>query len=225
MRFGRLSAALVGAAMLSLSAFASRADSGTPANLISTGDFDFYVLTLSWSPGFCDSGGARKSSDQCAPGAGEGFVVHGLWPDNASRDDPQDCGSAGYVSGEALAQTRGVYPNEGLARYEYAKHGTCSGLSPENYFAAVKFIRDQFAIPDMLRAPHEAIRASPAEIENAFIAANANLTPANMAVTCGRGELIDVRFCVSKRLNAFVNCTKVSGHSCHSQSITVAPLR
>ena len=25
--------------------------SGAPANLVATGDFDFYVLTLSWSPG------------------------------------------------------------------------------------------------------------------------------------------------------------------------------
>ena len=79
------------AALLVLSALAvspSRADA--PANLVSTGNFDFYVLTLSWSPGFCDNGGESKSPDQCATGSGQGFVVHGLWPDNLNALDPSD---------------------------------------------------------------------------------------------------------------------------------------
>ena len=41
-----------------------------------------FVMALSWSPGFCDLDGDSKSPRQCAAGAGYGFVVHGLWPDN-----------------------------------------------------------------------------------------------------------------------------------------------
>jgi ribonuclease T2 len=197
----------------------------TPAKFVSTGDFDFYVLTLSWSPGFCDTGGDEKSPDQCAAGSGEGFVVHGLWPDNQDRADPSDCGRPERLSSEALAEVGGVYPNAGLARYEYGKHGTCTGLSPEAYFGAVKYARDQFAVPDYLKAPRERIKTTPSQIVRDFIAANPNLTANNMAVTCGRGELIDVRFCLSKNLGAFVVCPKVSGHSCHATSISVAPLR
>jgi len=214
------------AALLVLSALAvspSRADA--PANLVSTGNFDFYVLTLSWSPGFCDNGGESKSPDQCATGSGQGFVVHGLWPDNLNALDPSDCGGGEYVSGAALEETRGLYPNSGLARYEYNKHGTCTGLSAENYFAAVKYARAQFAIPDMLKAPSEPFDTTPREIESAFIAANPNLTTGSMAVTCEGGELIDVRFCVSKDLGSFIECPKVARHTCHSSSISVSPPR
>src|SRR6202048_5448751 len=44
------------------------------------GEFDFYVLSLSWSPSFCEAAGDRgKKQVQC----GErpySFVVHGFWP-------------------------------------------------------------------------------------------------------------------------------------------------
>ena len=211
--------------IFSLGATAPSRAQSTPSNLLATGDFDFYVFTLSWSPGFCDTGGANKSPDQCAVGSGQGFVVHGLWPDNVSRPYPQDCGSAGFVSGAALRQTHGVYPAEGLARYEYGKHGTCTGLSADNYFAAVKWVRDEIAIPPMLKAPHSGLNVSPYDIENAFVAANPNLTTANMAVTCARGELIDVRICIAKTLDGFADCPKISGHSCRSRTISVSPLR
>src|SRR5687767_15954008 len=45
------------------------------------GQFDFYVLALSWSPSFCQATAerGREAREQC----GErpySFVVHGLWP-------------------------------------------------------------------------------------------------------------------------------------------------
>ncbi|MBG1262616.1 ribonuclease T2 family protein [Nostoc commune] len=46
---------------------------GTP------GKFDFYVLTLSWSPDYCAANGSRDQQ-QCGSGRKLGFVLHGLWP-------------------------------------------------------------------------------------------------------------------------------------------------
>src|SRR5215212_5317363 len=48
------------------------------------GEFDFYVLSLSWSPSFCDAASERGNSGrnqqaQCG-GRPFSFVVHGLWP-------------------------------------------------------------------------------------------------------------------------------------------------
>jgi ribonuclease T2 len=189
------------------------------------GAFDFYVFTLSWSPGFCDLGGADKSPTQCASGKGAGFVVHGLWPDRAYGPNPENCQYGVAIPSAALQETIGVYPDEGLARYEYLKHGTCSGLDPEAYFGTVKTLRDAIVVPEALRAPHQAQSLAPSELERAFTTANANLQPANMAITCQRGELVDVRICVSKDLRAFANCPKVAGHTCHASSISVAPLR
>src|SRR3981189_389823 len=48
------------------------------------GEFDFYVLSLSWSPSFCEEASERGNSGrsqqaQCG-GRPFSFVVHGLWP-------------------------------------------------------------------------------------------------------------------------------------------------
>lgn len=192
---------------------------------VATAPFDFYVMTLSWSPGFCDTGGADKSPEQCAAGSNEGFVVHGLWPDNRRSADPEDCDPNADASPDALSSARGLYPTDGLARYEYRKHGTCTGLSAPDYFAAVRFARDGLNIPDMLKAPHQAQRLAPQAIEQAFIDANPNLHPDNMAVTCARGDLIDVRICLTRDLKAFSTCPKVSGHTCQRSAVAVPPLR
>ena len=138
---------------------------GAPAGAETAGDFDYYVFTLSWSPGFCDTGGADKQPGQCARGAGDGFVVHGLWPNRADGPNPEDCAADASVTAAALRLTDGVYPDEGLARYEYRKHGTCSGLDAQAYFAAVKSLRDAIFIPDFLNAPHEALRLAPGELD------------------------------------------------------------
>ncbi len=181
-------------------------------------------MTLSWSPGFCDLGGEDKSPQQCAVGASNGFVVHGLWPDNRRGSDPEDCGAGGPSSAE-LANARDLYPTAGLAAYEYRKHGTCTGLSVRDYFAAVRYVRGQLVIPPMLQAPRERQRLSPRDIQQAFIDTNANLKPTNMAVTCVRGELVDVRFCLTRDLRAFATCPKVTSRTCRSDSISVAPVR
>ena len=219
--FARPALAVIAGAFAFLGLTAAFAGSLPP---VATAPFDFYVMTLSWSPGFCDLGGDDRSPQQCAIGSGNGFVVHGLWPDNRRGSDPEDCGYGGLSSAE-LANARGLYPTTGLAAYEYRKHGTCTGLSARDYFAAVRYARDNIAIPTMLQAPHEPHRLSPRDIEQAFIEVNANLKPTNMAVTCVRGELVDMRFCLTRDLRAFAICPKVYSRSCRSDSISVAPVR
>src|SRR3954465_1979926 len=58
------------------------------------GEFDFYVLALSWSPSFCESAQERGSQGrsqqiQCG-GRPFSFVVHGLWP-QYERGSPNFC--------------------------------------------------------------------------------------------------------------------------------------
>ncbi|MCC2111314.1 MAG: hypothetical protein KDJ16_04705, partial [Hyphomicrobiales bacterium] len=46
------------------------------------GDFDYYVLSLSWSPSYCEAEGDPREP-QCRkerPSRRYAFVVHGLWP-------------------------------------------------------------------------------------------------------------------------------------------------
>jgi len=184
-------------------------------------EFDFYVFTLSWSPGFCDTGGADKSPSQCAVGSGTGFVVHGLWPDNSFGRDPQNCQYGVAIPSDALRLTDGVYPDEGLARYEWRKHGSCTGLSPGDYFDSVARARANVVIPEsFVKLPSDENLAT-MDIERAFLDANPRLRPGMLSVGCQRGVLEEVRICLTKDLRDFRACPEVARRGCRSREIRV----
>lgn len=184
--------------------------------------FDFYVLALSWSAGFCEL--VEGARDQCEPGRGLGFVVHGLWP-QYERGFPSNCPGPGAPSRIALSHAEGVFPDERLARYEWRKHGTCSGKSPSDYFADVARARALVTIPTAFSHPREAQTYAPLDIARAFYDANPRLRPGMMAVGCRRGMLQEVRICMSKDLREFRACPEIVQRSCRSREISVpAPM-
>ena len=205
------------------SSFGRRNGSG-PRGASIPGQFDFYVLSLSWSPGFCATGGDDKGRDQCRTGSNIGFTVHGLWP-QYDRGYPSDCNGSRSPSRIALQATDGVYPDEGLARYEWRKHGTCSGLSAMEYFTAVKRARDAVTIPPRFKDPHQGQVLSPADVDRAFTEANPRLRPGMVAAICQRGTLDEVRICFSKDLKDFQACPEVARAECHAQSVQVPAVR
>ncbi|MFC6791155.1 ribonuclease T [Methylobacterium komagatae] len=189
----------------------------------SPGDFDFYVLALSWSPTYCEGEGARRDEPQCAPGRGLGFVVHGLWP-QYSRGYPQNCSAVQRpITQQAMEVAGQVYPSEGLARYEWRKHGTCSGLDPAAYFSAAKQARRAVTIPDTLKTGGQSL--APIEIARRFVAANDGLRPDMMAVSCARGQLTEVRICFSKDLRGFTACPDLARSNCRAPQITLDSAR
>ena len=202
-----------------------RRNGSGPRGASQPGQFDFYVLSLSWSPGFCATGGDDKGRDQCRSGADVGFTVHGLWP-QYDRGYPSDCrGSTRVPPRAALAETDGVYPDEGLARYEWRKHGTCSGLSPTDYFAAAKQARDAVMIPPRFKDPRQAQSLPPADVERAFTDANPRLRPGMLAAVCERGTLDEIRICFTKDLKSFQACPEVQREACRGGSLSVPPVR
>lgn len=82
-----------------------------------------------------------------------------------------------------------------LAWYQWKKHGRCSGLEPEAYFGAARRVYGALGLPE----PADG-RASAAAIEAAFLKANPALTPDGVIVTCGRGQLQEVRVCLTAEL-------------------------
>jgi ribonuclease T2 len=178
------------------------------------GNFDFYVLALTWSPGFCEAEGGRKARDQCEPGRGLGFTVHGLWP-QFERGYPIECAPAARTpSRPALEEVRGVYPDEGLARYQWRRHGSCAGKSPADYFRDVRRARERINIPDAFRSLSREVRMTPLDIERAFTDANPGLRPGMMAVVCRRGMLQEVRICFEKDLRGFQDCAEIDRSGC-----------
>jgi len=120
-----------------------------------------YVLALSWQPGFCASD-AGTDKTECAGDAASELTLHGLWP-NADRNgdghlDADDDYCLGADRARLLATDRrdwaklppvplsadlrrrlgDVMPGmrSQLERHQWVKHGSCSGLGPERYFAA-----------------------------------------------------------------------------------------
>jgi ribonuclease T2 len=193
---------------------------GTP------GDFDFYVLALSWSPGFCELDGNRsRDREQCADGAGLRFVVHGLWPQN-ERGYPSDCGPAGRTPSRiALEQAEGLFPTESLARYQWRKHGTCTGSSPADYFRDVRRARDAIVIPPALAKVERDQSWTAIDLERAFVAANPGLRTDMMSVACKRGALQEVRICFGKDLRGFRSCQQVDRSGCRAREFTVVAPR
>nr|WP_047577575.1 ribonuclease T2 [Methylobacterium sp. ZNC0032] len=193
---------------------------GTP------GDFDFYVLALSWSPGFCELDGDRsRNREQCGEGAGLRFVVHGLWPQH-ERGYPSECGPAGRTPSRiALEQAEGLFPSEGLARYQWRKHGTCTGSSPSDYFRDVRRAREKVVIPPALAKADRDQTWTAIDLERAFAAANPGLRTDMMSVACRRGVLQEVKICFTRDLRDFRSCQQVDRSGCRAREFTVVAPR
>src|SRR5262245_40234951 len=96
------------------------------------GQFDFYVLSLSWSPSFCDAAGERGEPPQlqCGSARPYSFVVHGLWP-QYERGFPEFCQRpAPRLDRNIVSSMLDLMPAPGLIFNEWSKHGTCWGANP-----------------------------------------------------------------------------------------------
>jgi ribonuclease T2 len=152
------------------------------------GNFDFYVLSLSWSPDYCATSGGGDPQ-QCSVGKKLGFVLHGLWP-QYNKGYPSDC-STQKLPPDVKAEFPGLYPSQKLYDHEWEKHGTCSGLTPEQYLALSKRIKDSVAIPGPYRAPDKPVRVTTAQLKGEFAAANPGMDESSLAVYCsGSGRFL-----------------------------------
>jgi ribonuclease T2 len=153
------------------------------------GNFDFYVLNISWSPEFCAS---HPGNVQCA--ARPGFVVHGLWPQNDDGTFPENCG--GMAKPPNSAAYLDIMPTTELILHEWKTHGTCSGLNPDGYFGQVRAAFRSVAIPSMFaaaRTPPATIKPDDLVLE--FSRANPSFPPDSFAVSCGNNYLTAIEVC------------------------------
>ena len=169
------------------------------------GQFDFYVLSLSWSPSFCDA--VTERSPQSAarqPECGKqafAFIVQGLWP-QYERGFPEFCQNpAPRLDRNVIASMIDLMPSPRLIFREWDRHGVCSGLPARAYFETVRKARATVKIPQDYLGPAEPKTVTPAEVKDAFIAANPGLPHDGVAVGCDAKRLNAVRICLSKELN------------------------
>lgn len=186
--------------------------------------FDFYVLSLSWSPSYCEAEGKAANRQQCATGRPYAFVVHGLWP-QFERGYPQDCPVAERdVPNETLRALYDLMPSAGLIGHQWRKHGSCAGLPQRDYFKVLRTARERVVIPpefDRLKAYRS---VDPDLVEAAFLQFNRGLGPDGIAVTCDRRYLREIRICMSKDLS-FRSCPEVDARACRRSKVVMPPVR
>jgi len=217
----RLALAALGLAAASAVAVAVMRNDPAPS-----GDFAYYTLALSWSPTYCQTEDRAQRTAQCR-GRPRAFVLHGFWPQHA-RGWPQSCysGKRPWVPEPVIDDMIDIMPGRGLIIHQYAKHGSCSGLPPENYFAAARRAFEQVRVPERFARLNRALNAAPAEIERAFLAANSELDADMVAITCGPERLREVRVCFSKELEPTAcGANEDQARLCDAAQVRVPPVR
>lgn len=179
------------------------------------GFFDYYLLTLSWSPEFCHS---HSDNPQCS--RHDGFVMHGLWPQYINGKWPQYCSRAsGLADPETMTD---IMPDVHLVEHEWEKHGTCSGLSAPQYFNEVRTAFASVRIPQPLANPHHQQRFTPAQLKQMLVEANPQWATADVAIGCGNNYLTGVSVCMDRNLHS-IACKAV--HDCRANAVKIPPIR
>jgi ribonuclease T2 len=180
--------------------------------------FDFYVLSLSWSPSYCAAAGEKANRYQCGKRPAYGFIVHGLWP-QYEHGYPKDCRSDAprRVPKDRMNALSDLMPGYGLIIHEWRTHGMCTGLSQEAYFATLRKAYESVEIPAGFQRDDRG-RVKPSDIEKAFIAANPGMPADGISTDCDRKYLREVRICMTKDMR-FRPCRELERASCHASSV------
>ena len=191
-----------------------------------SGQFDYYVLALSWSPQYCaEHGEAPSAKQQGSTAHPTGFVAHGLWPQYAEHGYPASCRPTPAVPANIVNRMLPVMPSQGLIQHEWKNHGSCSGLTMDDYFDVVGQAFRKVQIPALLDMPRHAVTASPQRIRQMFSEANPGLAPNMLALLCdGPGHQIrEIRLCLDKQLR-FHPCGRDIEDSCHGNELQFTPV-
>jgi ribonuclease T2 len=189
------------------------------------GEFDFYVLSLSWSPTFCASAKGNRNDQQCGLDKSFRFIVHGLWP-QYEKGYPEFCPVSvpervPRSLGEPLFD---IMPSMGLIGHQWRKHGTCSGLDQGAYLAKIREAHDSVRIPADFSEAKSELSLSPDQVEERFLAANPGMSSKGISTSCRGRQFQEVRICLTRDLK-FRDCEEVDRDSCTAALVTLPAAR
>ncbi|MEE4188520.1 MAG: ribonuclease T2 [Roseobacter sp.] len=187
-------------------------------------DFDYYVLSLSWSPNWCAIEGDARGSDQCDARHDHGWILHGLWP-QFERGYPEFCKTAKRAPSRRMTREMAdIMGTSGLAWHQWKKHGTCTGLESTAYYDLSRKAYASVTRPPVLRQLTETVRLPAHVIEESFLEVNPKLAANQLTVTCRQGHIQEVRICMTKDL-APRKCGPDVLLDCASPSALFTPIR
>ena len=188
------------------------------------GEFDYYVLSLSWSPNWCAYEGDARGSDQCDPRHDHGWILHGLWP-QFERGYPSNCRSSARNPSRgdtnAMADIMGT---GGLAWHQWKKHGRCAGLSSDDFFALSRVAYEKITRPPLLRKLTDPVRLPASVIEEAFLETNPELGADMITITCRNRYIQEARICMTRDLE-FRTCGRDVIRDCTQSDAQFDPIR
>ena len=188
------------------------------------GDFDYYVMALSWNASWCEREGDARDADQCHPKHDYGFTLHGLWPQSESGW-PSFCRTSQRDPSRAMSKEMvDIMGSSGLAWYQWKKHGRCSGLSGRDYYRLSRTAYDSVARPDILRRLPRDMDLPPKVIEEAFLEANPDLQPDGVTIACRGGYIAEVRICLTRDLQPR-KCSVEVRRDCTAKSAAMPMMR
>lgn len=188
-----------------------------------SGDFDYYVMSLSWSPNWCDRTGNEQNSDQCLEDRDFGWILHGLWP-QYENGWPSACATdAEPPSRRQTAEMADIMGTGGLAYYQWQKHGTCSGLDSTTYFKLSRKAYESVNRPEVFRKLTKSYLLPAALVEKAFLLENPNLKPDQITVTCKSRQIQEVRICLTKNLTPR-DCGRDVRQDCSLEDVEFHPI-
>ncbi|SHL38718.1 ribonuclease T2 [Roseovarius marisflavi] len=188
------------------------------------GEFDYYVLSLSWSPTWCELKGDARRSPQCEETTDHGWVLHGLWPQH-HRGFPAHCQTAARPPSRQMTDAMAdIMGTPGLAWYQWKKHGACTGLSGPDYYALARQAYESVIRPPVFRKLSKPVKLPASVIEEAFLKANPGLEPDMLTITCREGRIQEARLCLSKDLTP-VPCGRDVVRDCRMKDALFDPIR
>jgi ribonuclease T2 len=188
------------------------------------GEFDYYVMALSWSPNWCSREGDAKGSPQCEDSKDHGWILHGLWP-QFHRGWPSYCPTSERAPSRRMtADMADIMGTSGLAWHQWNKHGTCSGLSASDYYTLSREAYGLITRPEVFRKLPNAVRLPASLVEEAFLKANPQLEADGLTITCKQGYIQEARVCLSKDLEP-VPCGRDVIKDCNMTDALFDPIR
>ncbi len=211
-------------------------DTATPVAAWSgtEGNFDYYVLALSWQPAFCET---KPGKEECiaqteARFDAKNFALHGLWPN--VMNDPNHRFGYCDLSQDVIAQDKAgqwcdmppldlstateldlstYMPGTAscLQNHEWYKHGVCTGMSPDDYYALADHLVslfDQTAFNQYIAAHiGETVSRSEvlAQFEREFGDGSANYLTLRCRSVEGTSLLTEIQIVLQKDLSAPYN--------------------
>jgi ribonuclease T2 len=195
---------------------AAQSVSAAPREVTGAG-FRYYVLSLYWLPTLCSE---SPDLDECGGATRNGFIVHGLWP-VLDFNSPTQCGGGDVLSDSLVGSLKDLLPTRQLVEREWKVHGTCTGLTPEGFFALLRQAYGSVNVPQLGGGGIQTQNIH--QIIKGFTNADHGLPPQAIVLTCSDNpaRLREVRICLAKNL-ALNYCTgETLMASCRTPNIEV----